>query len=155
MRRTIIKGLAVVLAVLVLPIALFALFHPHAAVNLTRVGTAGIADVDAFQPAQVVRGCPAAGFEQASPGTLPAAAFAAMKSYSDKLGGAALLVLVDGRIAGESYAPGIGPDTRLQSMSMHKSVVGMVTGAAIAESLNISLPSVQNIKKALGLVRKG
>ncbi|PTX99116.1 hypothetical protein DB354_02570 [Opitutus sp. ER46] len=35
-----------------------------------------------------------------------------------------------------------------------KMVEGGKTGAAIAEALNISLPTVQNIKKALGLVKK-
>lgn len=35
-----------------------------------------------------------------------------------------------------------------------KLVSGGKTGAQIAESLGISLPSVQNIKKALGLVKK-
>ncbi len=33
-------------------------------------------------------------------------------------------------------------------------VEGDKTGAEIAKSLGISLPSVQNIKKALGLVKK-
>lgn len=45
----------------------------------------------------------------------------------------------------------ITDDTRAQ---VKKLVEAGKTGAAIAESLNISLPSVQNIKKALGLVRK-
>ncbi len=38
--------------------------------------------------------------------------------------------------------------------SVKKMVEGGKTGAEIAKSLGVSLPSVQNIKKALGLVKK-
>jgi DNA-binding NarL/FixJ family response regulator len=45
----------------------------------------------------------------------------------------------------------ITDDTRAQ---VKKLVEGGKTGAEIAKNLGISLPSVQNIKKALGLVKK-
>jgi DNA-binding NarL/FixJ family response regulator len=45
----------------------------------------------------------------------------------------------------------ITDETRSQ---VKKMVEGGKTGAEIAKSLSISLPSVQNIKKALGLVKK-
>jgi DNA-binding NarL/FixJ family response regulator len=45
----------------------------------------------------------------------------------------------------------ITDETRAQ---VKKLVEGGKTGAEIAKALNISLPSVQNIKKALGLVKK-
>lgn len=45
----------------------------------------------------------------------------------------------------------ITDETRAQ---VKKLVDGGKTGAEIAEALKISLPSVQNIKKALGLVKK-
>ena len=45
----------------------------------------------------------------------------------------------------------ITDETRSQ---VKKMVEGGKTGAEIAKSLGISLPSVQNIKKALGLVKK-
>ncbi len=45
----------------------------------------------------------------------------------------------------------ITDDTRAE---VKKLVEAEKTGAEIAKALKISLPSVQNIKKALGLVRK-
>ena len=45
----------------------------------------------------------------------------------------------------------ITDDTRAQ---VKKMVESDKTGAEIAKALGISLPSVQNIKKALGLVKK-
>ncbi|HVU36344.1 MAG TPA: helix-turn-helix domain-containing protein [Opitutaceae bacterium] len=64
-----------------------------------------------------------------------------------------------GRPAGKPGAPGkkrrhrsvITDDTRAQ---VKKLVEAGKTGAEIAKQVGISLPSVQNIKKALGLVKK-
>ena len=64
-----------------------------------------------------------------------------------------------GKSAGKKGGPGrkrrrravITDETRAQ---VKKMVDAGKTGAEIAESLKISLPSVQNIKKALGLVQK-
>ena len=135
MAKTILKWLGILLLILLALVAIYAAMHPRAMRNMVRVGGAGVAEVDVFQPAQVVRGCTGAPFERAPDGTLPAASFAAMKRYSDALGGRALVVLVDGKIAAEAYAPGTGPGTRMQSYSMHKSMVGILTGAAIADGL--------------------
>jgi hypothetical protein len=63
--------------------------------------------------------------------------------------------------AGGGAAGGAGRKRRRRAVitdetraSVKKLVEGGKTGAEISKSLGISLPSVQNIKKALGLVKK-
>lgn len=56
-----------------------------------------------------------------------------------------------GRAAGRRQRAKITDETRAQ---VKKLVEAGKTGAEIANTLGISLPSVQNIKKALGLVKK-
>ena len=45
----------------------------------------------------------------------------------------ALLVLRDGAVVAERYAPGFGPDTKLLSWSMAKSVTGVLVGLMVAD----------------------
>ncbi|PDH66493.1 MAG: serine hydrolase [Sphingomonadaceae bacterium MED-G03] len=45
----------------------------------------------------------------------------------------ALLVLRDGAVIAERYAPGFGPDTKLLSWSMAKSVTGVLVGLMVAD----------------------
>jgi hypothetical protein len=66
-----------------------------------------------------------------------------------------------GRPVGSGKSSGSGKKRRRRAVitdetraSVKKMVNDGKTGAQIAESLGISLPSVQNIKKALGLVKK-
>ncbi len=47
----------------------------------------------------------------------------------------ALLVMHGGRIVAERYAPGYGPDSRLISWSMAKSVTGTLIGMMVADGL--------------------
>ena len=77
MAKKVLKWVGVLLALLLALVAVYALLHPRAVANMVRVGGAGIAEVDVFQPAATVRGCAARPLEQAPPGTLDPAAFAA------------------------------------------------------------------------------
>lgn len=135
MIRKILKWLGIlVLAVLAL-IGIYWALHPRAVGNMARVAGAPITDVRRFTPGETVKGCPGPDLAAAPDGALPAASFAAMRDWSDKHGGLALVVLVNGQIAGETYAPGVTAETRTHSNSMHKSVVAMAMGAAIADGL--------------------
>ncbi|HXI88155.1 MAG TPA: serine hydrolase [Parvularculaceae bacterium] len=54
----------------------------------------------------------------------------------------ALVVLVDGKIAGERYAPGFGDETPLLSWSMAKSVTASLVGAAVLKGyINVDDPA--------------
>jgi CubicO group peptidase (beta-lactamase class C family) len=96
-----------------------------------------ITDVDSYQPREAI----AAGTEHVLPLTtgsnplLSAEAWDKMRAYSDEHGGVGLIVLVDGKVAGESYRAGAGPTTQTLSQSMHKSIVGLAYGIAIRDGI--------------------
>ena len=131
MFRKILKWLGFALLALVALIAIYAAMHARAVGNMARVSGASITEVSRYTPAETVKGCPSTPLLTAAPDALPAKSFAAMKDWSDKRGGASLIVLIDGKIAGEAYSSGITQATRTQSNSMHKSVVALMIGAAI------------------------
>ncbi len=54
-------------------------------------------------------------------------------AYHRQRDGLVMIVAHRGRILREDYAPGIGPDSRFETASMHKSVMGLVYGAAIRD----------------------
>lgn len=135
MIKKILKWLGILVLVLLALIGIYWALHPRAVGNMTKVAGAPITDVSRFAPSETVKGCPSADFTKAPEGKLPAATFAAMRDWSDKHGGRALVVLVDGQVAGEAYAPGVTAETRTHSNSMHKSMVAMAFGAAIADGI--------------------
>jgi CubicO group peptidase (beta-lactamase class C family) len=135
MVRKILKWLGILVLALLVLIGIYWGLHPRAVGNMVRVAGAPITDVSRFTPSETVKGCPGPDLAAAPEGTLPAATFAAMRDWSDKHGGLALVVLINGQIAGEAYAPGVTAETRTHSNSMHKSVVAMAIGAAIADGL--------------------
>jgi CubicO group peptidase (beta-lactamase class C family) len=129
MLRKIAKGIGYLILLIIVGIGGFVAF------NWTMVSNAV---VEKFAPTAAVKGCNGADFPQ-NPGALPAASFAAMKAYSDKHDGVGLIVLVNGAVAGEAYRPGASAATRTASQSMHKTVVGMMMGAAIADGAITSI----------------
>jgi CubicO group peptidase (beta-lactamase class C family) len=97
--------------------------------------------VDWYQPQEVVRGTHRDDLRVAREAerTIPAAALEAARRYADATASIALLVWRDGAIQYEHYWPGYGPETRTDPASMHKTVLALVTGAAVADGL---IPSV-------------
>lgn len=59
--------------------------------------------------------------------------FAQAKMYAEKMGSYALLIWKDGSLKTEHYFEPYSMDLRAESASMHKSVVGMLVAAAIAD----------------------
>ena len=59
--------------------------------------------------------------------------FAAAVDYARAMESFALLIWKDGAIVSETYFPPHGPELRPESASMHKSVVGLLVAAAIAD----------------------
>jgi CubicO group peptidase (beta-lactamase class C family) len=114
-------------------VAIYSAMRRRAVGNMVRVSGSKVTDVAKFTPAETVKGCPGEALEAAPAGTLPPATFAAMQDWSNKHGGVGLVVLVGGQIAGEAYAAGVTAESRTQSNSMHKSVVAMMIGAALAD----------------------
>ncbi len=82
--------------------------------------------------------------------------FKSMDAFIDALraakgGGAKLPKAIAGKAGGRKPRAKITPETKQKVKAM---VGDGKTGSQIAKALNISLPSVQNIKKELGLVKK-
>lgn len=108
--------------------------------NMVVTRGAGVTDIDVYTPRQTVQGC--AGSELAAYGEdspIPADVFAQMNAFSLEEGGVGLLVMVDGKIVGEAYRDGEDETTKTLSMSMHKSVLGLAYGAALADGVIGSL----------------
>ena len=137
MLRKIFKWLGILLLALLVSIATYSAIHPRAVGNMMRVMGKPVTDVSMFTPTETVKGCPGPVLAAAPAGTLPAATFAAMQDWSNKHGGVGLVVLVNGQLAGEAYAHEVTADTRTQSNSMHKSVVAMLMGAALADRKSV------------------
>jgi CubicO group peptidase (beta-lactamase class C family) len=135
MFRKTLKWLGFLLLALLAIVAIYLAVHARAVNNMVRVMGKPITDVSVFTPAEAVKGCPGPALAAAPEGTLPAATFAAMQDWSDKHGGVGLVVLVNSQLAGEAYARGMTAQTRTQSNSMHKSVVAMLMGAALADGI--------------------
>lgn len=131
MLRHLVTGLGLLLA----PIAVSAAPSPLATANMARVVGKPITQVDHLTPAEPVRGCPAPPLPAATVSALAPGTFEAMRQWSDDNGGVALIVLVNGKLAGQSYAPGMTGTTPIQTNSMHKSVVALLAGAALADGL--------------------
>lgn len=134
MVRKVLKWIGYLLLLLVGLIALFVAFNWTLVSNIVKIGQPAVTEVSKFQPALAVKGCPADQFGTDA-SALPAAAFAAMKSYSDKHKGVGLIVLVDGKVVGEAYRKGANQATRTASQSMHKTVLAMMVGAAINDGI--------------------
>lgn len=102
-------------------------------VYLTR--DAKIMDVDRFAPRRIVAGCDMGPLEAHAQSPIQAAVIDEMQAYSLSHGGVGLIVLVDGKIAGEAYRDGADQTTRTRSFSMHKSVLGLAYGHALADGI--------------------
>jgi CubicO group peptidase (beta-lactamase class C family) len=101
-----------------------------------------IMDLAGLTPIEVAPGAPGSHpLNIAGPGdqTFAPAAIAKAQSYSDSLGGHALLVWQGGELRYEKYGEGVTADTRFETFSMHKSVLGLVYGAALRDGIIKSL----------------
>ncbi len=101
-----------------------------------------IMDLANLQPIEVVPGAPGSHpLKTAGPGdtTFAPAAIAKAQAYSDSLAGHALLIWQGGALRYENYGAGVTADTRFETYSMHKSVLGLVYGAALRDGVIKSL----------------
>jgi CubicO group peptidase (beta-lactamase class C family) len=94
-----------------------------------------VRDVDFYSPREVVKGNPAPPLPRAVEGrkTIAPAAWANALDYAKKMDSYALVVWQGGAIQFEYYFPGFKPEDRTDPASMHKSVVALLVGQAIAD----------------------
>jgi CubicO group peptidase (beta-lactamase class C family) len=86
-----------------------------------------------YWPTERVASKPAAPLPRKIDRCLTEAAIAPAMDELTRVKSYGFLVWHDGAIEVEHYWPGYGPDTRAESASMHKSVLGLVVGQAIAD----------------------
>ena len=115
-------------------LAVFAAFNWRLTSNLIAVAGVGNTELAQFSPAEAVKGCPADNLPTGD-GLLDPKAFAAMRDYSDQHGGIGLVVLIDGKLAGEAFGKGYDAATRSLSQSMHKGVLALAIGMAIEDGI--------------------
>jgi len=106
---------------------------------------------DWYQPTMVVRGAQAVGAQAAGAPTAPrwpsTASPVVAPHYAAALGNAkdwdtlALVVLRDGQLELEYYAPGITPATRFDTQSMHRGLLALAVLAAVEDGRIDSLDS--------------
>ena len=91
---------------------------------------ASVETPDAYQPAETVKGRPRALAPAVNFGGIAVEAIARAQDYADAQGSFALIVLRDGKLVHERYAPGFTADSRFSPASMHKTVMALALGTA-------------------------
>lgn len=92
-----------------------------------------VAAVDWYQPQEVVKGASTSRpLPLAATPTLAPEAIAAATAYADAQKSYALLVWRNGALEVEHYAPGFDRSSRYETASMHKTVIALAIGAAVA-----------------------
>ncbi|RZL30794.1 MAG: class C beta-lactamase-related serine hydrolase, partial [Rubrivivax sp.] len=136
-----------------LPNLLYAALHPEKRAdwawlydwrmgNREAPGSASLLAFDKPQqwPAERVAGGGATALPRRASACLNDATLAPALAEIQRLKSYSFLVWRDGAIEVEYYAPGFNADTRAEPASMHKSVVGILVGQAIADG---AIPSLQ------------
>ncbi|MCU0759582.1 MAG: beta-lactamase family protein [Steroidobacteraceae bacterium] len=100
-----------------------------------------VAAGDWYRPTVTVRGAarPWPGAGRGGPAAAPDGRFAAALALARRYETLALVVVQDGRIVLEDYAPGIAPEFRFDTQSMHRGLLALVVGAALADGAIDSL----------------
>jgi len=131
--KGILKGLGVLLAALVLVVIGLYLTDPP---YWKRLATAPIGEVwrtGWYSPQERVPGVVRDDIVLGPPEDIDPSALAAAQQYADETQSVALLVWHKGALRYERYGKGFDRDTRTETSSAHKTVVGLLTGAAIAD----------------------
>lgn len=142
----ILKWIAIGVATLIaLPFIMFGVLYVTDPTLYGRIATVftidPVKDVDWYEPLERVPGSEAAALPRAdaSSRTISEAAWQSAQAYAAETGSVALLVWHRGALQYEHYGDGFDRTSRTDPASMHKSVMALLIGAAIADG---TLPSV-------------
>jgi CubicO group peptidase (beta-lactamase class C family) len=94
-----------------------------------------VADVDWYEPLEIIKGGNGSPILQRSPKafTIAPQSLAAAKALAELKDSYALIVWRDGAVELEHYWPGFTAASRFDTASMHKTVLALLVGAAIAD----------------------
>lgn len=142
----ILKWIGIGIAVLIaLPFVTFGVFYVTDPVFYGRIATIftidPVKDVDWYEPLEKVPGKEGSALPRAvdDAQTISEEAWQAARAYAEETGSVALLVWHKGALQYEHYGEGFDRTSRTDPASMHKSVMALLIGAAIADG---TLPSV-------------
>ncbi len=134
-----------VAALIALPFVAFGVLYTTDSVFYGRIATIftidPVKDVDWYEPLERVPGIEGDSLPRAavSTRTISEEAWASARAYAEETGSVALLVWHKGALQYEHYGEGFDRTSRTDPASMHKSVMALLVGAAIADG---TLPSV-------------
>ena len=151
------RSLLILLAVMVLAVATLGVADFTALRNLVKGPAMGRADQTQLnQPQEVVAGGTLAEVPTAPQDSIDPAAIATAEAYAQATDSIALLVYHRGAIRYEKYFPGYGADFRSDSFSGHKTVMGLLFGAAIADGLvgSVDEPAAKYLPEFAGDARR-
>lgn len=99
------------------------------------------AGIEKSQPQERVPGKPQDNISSGAPGWSDPTGIDEAETYADATGSVALLIYHQGALRYEKYWPGFDRTTRTNPNSMHKTVLGLLVGAAIADGFIDSVDS--------------
>jgi CubicO group peptidase (beta-lactamase class C family) len=124
------KGILWLILPLIVAFAIFAAFNWTLTKNMAAAAGKPYAEIAHLTPQQDVKGCGERAIIIAEEQPMSQDSLQKMQDFSDKHRGLGLLVMVDGKRVYERYAPGISAATKTQTLSMNKSVTGLMIGVA-------------------------
>ncbi|MEL7028142.1 MAG: serine hydrolase, partial [Pseudomonadota bacterium] len=131
---TIAKGFGLVLAIAAIGVGAWVALNWTFVRNMATGADVGVTDVDWYRPLERVEGASdTPPLPRAQAGSISTEALAAAQAYSDEMDGIGLIVFHDGAIQHETYSDDFGPGRRSATFSMHKSVLGLLYMAALAD----------------------
>lgn len=129
----------VLLALLALLIAVILFYYARDPAVFRRMlagpGMGVVTETVKNSPQEAVQGTPVDDLLVAPADTIEPAALAAAEAYATKTNSVALLVYHKGALRYEKYWPGFDRDTITDPFSAHKTVMGLLIGAAIADGV--------------------
>jgi CubicO group peptidase (beta-lactamase class C family) len=131
--KLVFKGLGVVLGLLVLVGLGYYVSNPTYWNRVFSAPIGKVWEVDWYRPLEEVPSVERDDIPTASPEAIAPEALAAAQAYADETESVALLVWHDGALRYEKYGAGFDRNTPTDPLSQHKTVVGLLVGAAIAD----------------------
>lgn len=114
------------------------------------------AGIQKSQPQEGVAGAPRDDIAVAAPEWVDPKGIAEAEAYAESTGSVALLIYHRGALRYEKYWPGFDQTTRTNPNSMHKTVLGLLVGAAVADGFieSVDVPASKWITEWRGDARR-
>ncbi|HEY1375226.1 MAG TPA: serine hydrolase [Gemmataceae bacterium] len=155
--RRVAVGCGVVVAVGVVAVAVLVAYNWTFLSRAATFPDRPVTDVDWYQPTESVPGGPGPDLPVAARPQIPADVLARVAAYAEKKESSALIILHRGEVVAEHYWRGHHRAARTCSMSMAKTLAGLLVGAAIADGAiaGVDEPACKHLTEWAGDGRAG